>query len=246
MSLITDALGLRQRRSGGKVARQAQLPPFRPAQPQRMVAVVVMVLLAFGGLAYWRGMEAFEWLESLVLDLPNSAKSPGKSVTAASAPLPPDGDSGSKQENEEKPAKDLRPKVTAAVTAQDAPPAPSLLKTEEKTAAANGERKEETTSSRAVPEEAGSISVSLAPTKEEQEKIRKAKEEERMREVKEYLRRAVIQGVSDDGEDSRVLMDGQLVGLGEKTPLLELVLDKVEPGQIVFRDEDGKLYPKSY
>ena len=91
-----------------------------------------------------------------------------------------------------------------------------------------------------------SISVSLAPTKEEEEKIRQARELERMREIREYLRRAVIQGVSQDGQDSRVLMDGQLVGQGEKTPLLDLVLEKVEEGQILFRDADGKGYPKSY
>lgn len=243
MSLITDALGLRQRRGGKKIARQEPLPPFRPARPQRAAAIAVAVLLAAGGLVFWRGPQALEWLENLVLDLPGAKKV--AEPLRLPAPAPGGGEVSAEKAADRKDGE--MPVVKESTPVPGETPPASLVPATTGVATPEPEKKkEEAADGRAESAEAGSISVSLAPTKEEEEKIRRLQEEERVREVREYLRRVQIQGVSEDGEDSRVLMDGQLVGLGEKTPLLDLILDKVEPGQILFRDVDGKQYPKSY
>lgn len=240
MSLITDALGLRQVRAGNKLARKGHLPPLRPANPQRTVIGVLCVVLFLAGLASWRGVEAYEWLERVLMGLPDEVGTvPGAVPGAAEKPLQKPA-----EKPVEKPAEKAEPLAAAKTAAEPALsaglPAPEK---KEKTGETGGQA---ASAGLMGTEDMASINVSLAPTKEEEEKVRKAKEEERMREVREYLRRAVIQGVSQDGQDSRVLMDGQLVGLGEKTPLLDLVLEKVETGQILFRDSDGKRYPKSY
>lgn len=242
MSLITDALGLRQRRAGKKIARADQLPPFRPMRPQRGLLAGFAGLLLIGLLVYWRGAEAYQWLEHIVLGMPAQM-----GEVAAAPALPP-------------PEPSPVPETAAVSAPAPVAPTPAGGKTEaaeEKNetvpggnVAATGtepaEQKKPATPGLMAGDDLSTINVSLAPTKEEREKIQKIKEAERVREVEDYLRRVQIQGVSEDGEDSRVLIDGQLVGLGEKTPLLDLVLEKVEADQIIFHDTDGKKFIKSY
>lgn len=247
MSLITDALGLRQRRAGKKIARQEQLPPFRSPKPQRAAVALVGGAMVLGGLAYWRGAEAYDWLERIVLGLPGK---PGLAslapIATVETPVQEQAQAGEKVAEAGGGAAAL--KTEGPVAPREAvmdPVASAVVQGLPAQARQEPERKDNS-AGQLSRKDMESISVSLAPTKEEEEKIRQARELERMREIREYLRRAVIQGVSQDGQDSRVLMDGQLVGQGEKTPLLDLVLEKVEEGQILFRDADGKGYPKSY
>ena len=64
--------------------------------------------------------------------------------------------------------------------------------------------------------------------------------------MEEFLRLLKVQGVRLQGEESRILVDGAPIGLGEKVGSLGLVLESVEPQKIIFSDASGKKYPKSY
>jgi hypothetical protein len=72
------------------------------------------------------------------------------------------------------------------------------------------------------------------------------RERERVEAVEEFLRVLKVQGVRLQGAESRILVDGAPIGLGEKVGAVGLVLESVEPQKIIFSDASGRKYPKSY
>ena len=71
-------------------------------------------------------------------------------------------------------------------------------------------------------------------------------ERKRVDGVETFLRSLQVQGVRLQGKDSRILVDGVPIGLGEKVGSMGLVLESVEPQKLIFSDGGGKKYPKSY
>ena len=78
--------------------------------------------------------------------------------------------------------------------------------------------------------------------------LEKPEERERKRVdiVETFLRSLQVQGVRLQGKNSRIMVDGVPIGLGEKVGSIGLVLESVEPQKLIFSDAGGKKYPKSY
>lgn len=72
------------------------------------------------------------------------------------------------------------------------------------------------------------------------------REKKRVDGVETFLRSLQVQGVRLQGKDSRILVDGVPIGVGEKVGSLGLVLESVESQKIIFSDANGKKYLKSY
>ena len=72
------------------------------------------------------------------------------------------------------------------------------------------------------------------------------REKKRVDGVETFLRSLHVQGVRLQGKDSRIMVDGVPIGLGEKVGSMGLVLESVEPQKLIFSDSGGKKYPKSY
>jgi hypothetical protein len=72
------------------------------------------------------------------------------------------------------------------------------------------------------------------------------REKKRVDIVETFLRSLHVQGVRLQGRDSRILVDGAPIGLGEKVGSMGLVLESVESQKIIFSDGSGKKYLKNY
>jgi hypothetical protein len=72
------------------------------------------------------------------------------------------------------------------------------------------------------------------------------REKKRVDIVETFLRSLHVQGVRLQGRDSRILVDGAPIGLGEKVGSMGLVLESVESQKIIFSDGSGKKYRKNY
>ena len=72
------------------------------------------------------------------------------------------------------------------------------------------------------------------------------REKKRADQVEIFLRSLQLQGVRLQGAESRILVDGVPIGVGEKVGSLGLVLESVESQKIIFSDANGKKYLKSY
>jgi len=72
------------------------------------------------------------------------------------------------------------------------------------------------------------------------------REKKRGDQVELFLRSLQLQGVRLQGAESRILVDGVPIGVGEKVGSLGLVLESVESQKIIFSDANGKKYLKSY
>jgi hypothetical protein len=72
------------------------------------------------------------------------------------------------------------------------------------------------------------------------------REKKRVDRVETFLRSLQVQGVRLQGKDSRIMVDGVAIGVGEKVGSMGLVLESVEPQKLIFSDGGGKKYPKSY
>ena len=62
----------------------------------------------------------------------------------------------------------------------------------------------------------------------------------------QLVRNFQIQGVRMQGKESRALIDGNPVGLGEGVGAEGIKLKAIEPSRILFEDPDGTEYIKSY
>jgi len=248
VSLITDALGLRQKKPvGASPARN--LPPLPvsrrfPVWPGLVAALCLLVVALF-----WKGGEALTWLEELAgISSGEIRPAPARPAAApAAGVIPP--------EAPPKPATpaastETTPKAVVAVPAvasSDVPSAPAPAAPAK--AAAPGTLLDPATAS--PKPSAAKVSGTLQPVVVESvEKARsmdpKFIEQERRNRVENFLSGLRVQGVRIQGPESRIMVDGALISLGEPIGDFGLRLKSVESGRLVFVDEEGREYPKSY
>jgi len=260
VSLITDALGLRQGRSGKKITRQESHPFRPPAQGKEIGAVGgVFVLIVLGFSVYFLGAKSYSWLEGLVLGVSQkpapatpallssaSVSFQSEPISASSSPAP-----GAAQ-----------PQPVPAAAKKDAPSqgedamipeTPAIRGTSSTnlralTVEPRGEEKKplqvETVQG---PEDPGALHPVLV------ESIQKTKtmdpklmEKERQNRVENFLLNLRVQGVRIQGTKSRMMVDGSVISVGEVVGDFGLRLKSVESGRLVFVDAEGQEYSKSY
>lgn len=233
MSLITDALGLRQGRSGTKPTRRASLTPFqKPPSDGRTtrVIVAVAVLLGVGVFGILRGAVAYEWLEGIILGHPPK-------IEALNSFRPASPEVNNQPETLlTSPQKDL-----ARQSGDPASPTPS----------SEVPRLEDGKVAGAEAVTRGVDLVALHPVLVESvEKIKnmdpKFLEQERRNRVENFLLNLRVQGVRIHGAQSRIMVDGALISVGDAIGDFGLHLKSVESGRLTFVDTEGQEYPKSY
>lgn len=292
MSLLTDALRLKEGRRPSRGGTGPSLPPFRgPNRGYWVGGILVLVFSIVVGLACWKGAWALEKLEELAgfqpvfpakvakeshsLDLvketvsppvvaegvkvegtkgideiekPIAVKIPTKGENllqsvSLNPPLVPMGEQ--KKKDEDLMVKGVEKKVGEKVSTTNA------VVMEEKKPAVIDEKKPVL----AVEAERVVAEVpmgGLKPMKVELDEaglvLEKPEEREKKRVdgVEAFLRSLQVQGVRLQGKDSRIMVDGVPIGVGEKVGSMGLVLESVEPQKLIFSDSGGKKYPKSY
>ena len=283
MSLLTDALRLREGRRPSKGGTGPSLPPFRgPNRGYWVGGVLVLVFSIVVGLACWKGIWALEKLEELagfqpvlpakvakesnLLDLTNERASP---------PVVAEADKREKKkgvEAQEKPVVAMTPakeEKLLQLASMNPPlvPVGKQTKRDEDLLVKSAEKKvdEKAPTINAVMEEKKPALVvdgervvaevpagGLKPIKVELDEaglvLEKPEEREKKRVdgVEAFLRSLQVQGVRLQGKDSRIMVDGVPIGLGEKVGSMGLVLESVEPEKLIFSDSGGKKYPKNY
>jgi len=286
VSLLTDALRLREGRRPSRGGSGPSFPPFHGPRPGRWI-VGVLGLCVLGVLGWWKG----GWLVEKVEVLAGVAPAQPAPNLLASAPREeiqektevqerktavPKTEAVSLEEKAAGPAatpttpqvaiqEEVRAETKApAVVSAKAPPADVAISEEGKK---RGEVLLTDSLVKAVAEKpVGAVKIpdreapvaavvpegGLQPMKVElaEEDLVVATPEEREKKkieaVEEFLRVLKVQGVRLQGAESRILVDGSPIGLGEKVGALGLVLESVEPQKIIFSDASGKQYPKSY
>ena len=283
MSLLTDALRLKEGRRPSRGGTGPSLPPFRgPNRGYWIGGILISLFSVVVGLACWKGAWALEKLEELAgfqpvlpakvakesnsLDLaketvspsvvaeavkvegtkgmdekekPIAAKIPAKGENllqsvSLNPPLVPMGEQKKKD-------KDLLVKGVEKKVEEKAPTTNAVMEEKKSALVVEGER--------VVAE----VPVGgLKPMKVELDEaglvLEKPEEREKKRVdgVEAFLRSLQVQGVRLQGKDSRIMVDGVPIGLGEKVGAMGLVLESVEPQKLIFSDAGGKKYPKSY
>lgn len=266
MSLLTDALRLREGRRPSRGQTGPSLPPFRGPQPGRWV-LAVLVLCGLAVLGWWKGAWMIERVEELAGIPPDRLKpnllaaaepvaarpvQPEAPAPVASAPPPETKAISPKVPEAMKPATEPVAKVAAEMISPEGKQRGEILLTDSlvKTVA----DKPVAPAQPKIPEEAAPVAAvpagGLQPMKVELAEAElvlvtpEERERERVEAVEEFLRMLKVQGVRLQGAESRILVDGAPIGLGEKVG--GLVLESVEPQKIIFSDASGKKYPKSY
>lgn len=261
MSLLTEALRLREGRRPSRGESGPSFPPFRGPRPGRWIAAVtVLCLLAV--LGWWKG----GWLMEKVEVMAGVVPPPPAPNLLASAPREAGGG-----EKAVVPPAARGPETGAEIVA---PPAAARAASGEPVGIISEEGKKqgeilltdglvkavaEKPAASAVPNiPEGETPVAAVPTGGLQPmKVELAeaelvmatpeeREKKRVELVEEFLRVLRVQGVRLQGKDSRILVDGAPIGLGERVGGLGLVLESVEPQKIIFSDASGRRYPKSY
>ena len=283
MSLLTDALRLREGRRPSKGGAGPSLPPFRgPNRGYFVGGVLVLVFSIVVGLACWKGAWALEKLEELagfqpVLPAKGLKESNGLDLVKETVPAPVVEEAVKIEATKEVGATE-KPVVTKIpaqeeTLLQSASMNPPLVpmgeqkKRDEDLLVKSSEKKaeEKAPKTNAVMEEKKSALVvegervvaevpvgGLKPMKVELDEaglvLEKPEEREKKRVdgVEAFLRSLQVQGVRLQGKDSRIMVDGVPIGLGEKVGSMGLVLESVEPQKLIFSDAGGKKYPKSY
>ena len=288
MSLLTDALRLREGRRPSRGQGGPSLPPFRGPQPGRWI-LAVLVLCGLAVLGWWKGAWVIERMEELAGIPPDRLK---PNLLAAAEPA------GARPVEPEAPARESvpagvssreeSPKVAPAPVAS-APPAETrtispkgpegvmpetapVAKVAAEMISPEGKQRGEIlltdslvkavaekkpdapapAASGEAPVAAQVPSGGLQPMKVELAAAElmwespEVREKKRVELVEDFLRVLKVQGVRLQGAESRILVDGAPIGLGEKVGAVGLVLESVEPQKIIFSDASGKKYPKSY
>ena len=283
MSLLTDALRLKEERRIPKRGTGPSLPPFR--RPNRGYWVGGILVLAFSlvvGLACWKGIWALGKLEELAgfpPILPAKIAKESNSLNWLKEKVSPsrvveEVKTEAKKElgAQEKPVLAEIP-ATGESLLPSVPLNPSSVargeekKKDEDLVGKSAEKKleEKPTPANAVMDEkklglAGEAEPrgvevpmgGLKPMKVELDEVGLAlekpeeREKKRMDIVETFLRSLHVQGVRLQGRDSRILVDGAPIGLGEKVGSMGLVLESVESQKIIFSDGSGKKYRKNY
>ena len=292
MSLLTDALRLKEGRRPSRAGTGPSLPPFRgPNRGYWVGGVLVLVFSIVVGLACWKGAWALEKLEELAgfqpvlpakvvkesnsLDLaketvsppvvaeavkvegtkgmdenqkPIAAKIPAKGENllqsvSLNPPLVPMGEQKKRDE-------DLLVKGAEKKVEEKAPTTKAVVMEEKKLAVIDEKKPMLAVEAERVVAE---VPVGgLKPIKVELDEaglvLEKPEEREKKRVdgVEAFLRSLQVQGVRLQGKDSRIMVDGVPIGLGEKVGSMGLVLESVEPQKLIFSDAGGRKYPKSY
>lgn len=245
MSLITDALGLRQGRSGKKITRQERLPFQKPPGQGREIKVIlgVLVLIALGFFLCLRGAQVYEWLEGVALGVSPKIVPvpPAVSVSATKATQP--------ETLLTAPQRDRAPieNTTSILESSVRPIGDPTTK--------NAPAVEPSKEVKKLPDvgrvESSADSEKLHPVLVESiEKIKsmdpKFLEQERRNRVENFLLNLRVQGVRIQGKESRIMVDGALISVGEAIGDFGLRLKSVDSGRLVFVDSEGQEYPKSY
>ena len=284
MSLLTDALRLKEGRRPSKGGTGPSLPPFRgPNRGYWVGGVLVLVFSIVVGLACWKGAWALEKLEELAGFQPvlpaKVAKETNSLDSAKETVSPPvvaeavkiEGTKGmDEKENAiaaKIPAKGENLLQSVSLNPPLVPMGEQKKKDEdllvkgvekkigEKASTTNAVVMEEKKPVLAVEAERVVAEVpmgGLKPMKVELDEaglvLEKPEEREKKRVdgVEAFLRSLQVQGVRLQGKDSRIMVDGVPIGLGEKVGSMGLVLESVEPQKLIFSDSGGKKYPKSY
>ena len=283
MSLLTDALRLREGRRPAKGGTSPSLPPFRgPNRGYWVGGILVSLVCLVVGLACWKGTWALGRLEEFAgfppmlaakvsqepksLDLPKETV-PSPVVLEA---VKMEGTKG--MDVQEKPVVTKIP-AKGENLLQSLSLNPPLVplgeekKKEEETVGKSAEKGAEgkvATKAVVMEEKKPVLAVEaervvaevpvggLKPMKVELDEaglvLEKPEEREKKRVdiVETFLRSLQVQGVRLQGKDSRIMVDGVPIGLGEKVGAIGLVLESVEPQKLIFSDAGGKKYPKSY
>jgi hypothetical protein len=71
-------------------------------------------------------------------------------------------------------------------------------------------------------------------------------EQERRNRVENFLLNLRVQGVRIHGAESRIMVDGALISVGDAIGDFGLRLKSVDSGRLVFVDSEGQEYPKRY
>ena len=283
MSLLTDALRLREERRTPKGGTGPSLPPFRgPNRGYWVGGILVLLFSIVVGLSCWKGTWALEKLEELAgfppilpakvlekaaqLDLLKDAVSPP--VVAEAVKM--EGTKGLDEREEPIVAKIPAKGENLLQSLSLNPPLVPLgeeKKKEEETVGKSVEKGAEgkvATKAVLMEEKKPVLAVEaervvaevpvggLKPIKVELDEaglvLEKPEEREKKRVdgVEAFLRSLQVQGVRLQGKDSRIMVDGVPIGVGEKVGSMGLVLESVEPQKLIFSDSGGKKYPKSY
>jgi hypothetical protein len=284
VSLLTDALRLKEGRRPSKGGTGPSLPPFRgPNRGYFIGSILVLVFSLVVGLACWKGAWALEKLEELAGFQPAfppkvAKESNSLDLVKETVPSPVVLEAVKMEETK---AMDVQEKpVVTKIPAQgetllqsasiNPPLVPMgeqkkrdedlLVKSSEKKA----EEKAPTTNAVVMEKKKPVLAMEaervvaevpvggLKPMKVELDEaglvLEKPEEREKKRVdgVEAFLRSLHVQGVRLQGKDSRILVDGVPIGVGEKVGAMGLVLESVEPQKLIFSDSGGKKYPKSY
>jgi hypothetical protein len=284
VSLLTDALRLKEGRRPSKRGTGPSLPPFRgPNRGYWVGGILVLVFSLVVGLACWKGAWALEKLEELAGFQPAfppkvAKESNSLDLVKETVPSPVVLEAVKMEETK---AMDVQEKpVVTKIPAQgetllqsasiNPPLVPMgeqkkrdedlLVKSSEKKA----EEKAPTTNAVVMEKKKPVLAMEaervvaevpvggLKPIKVELDEaglvLEKPEEREKKRVdgVEAFLRSLHVQGVRLQGKDSRILVDGVPIGVGEKVGSMGLVLESVEPQKLIFSDAGGKKYPKSY
>ena len=283
MSLLTDALRLREERRTPKGGTGPSLPPFRgPNRGYWVGGILVLLFSIVVGLSCWKGTWALEKLEELAgfppilpakvlekaaqLDLVKDAVSPP--VVAEAVKI--EGTKGLDEKEEPIVAKIPAKGENLLQSLSLNPPLVPMgeeKKKEEETMGKSAEKGAEgkvATKAVLMEEKKPVLAVEaervvaevpvggLKPIKVELDEaglvLEKPEEREKKRVdgVEAFLRSLQVQGVRLQGNDSRIMVDGVPIGVGEKVGSMGLVLESVEPQKLIFSDSGGKKYPKSY
>jgi hypothetical protein len=283
VSLLTDALRLREGRRPSKGGTGPSLPPFRgPNRGYWVGGILVLVFSIVVGLACWKGAWALEKLEELagfqpVLPAKGLKESNGLDLVKETVPAPVVAEAV-KMEGAKEAGATEKPVVTkipaqGETLLQSASINPPLVpmgeqkKRDEDLLVKGAEKKveEKAPTTNAVMEEKNPVLAmeaervvaevpvgGLKPIKVELDEaglvLEKPEEREKKRVdgVEAFLRSLHVQGVRLQGKDSRILVDGVPIAVGEKVGAMGLVLESVEPQKLIFSDSGGKKYPKSY
>lgn len=293
MSLLTDALRLKEGRRPSRGGTGPSLPPFRgPNRGYWVGGILVLVFSIVVGLACWKGAWALEKLEELAgfqpvfpakvtkeshsLDLVKETVSPPVVAEAVkvdgtkgmdeiekpiAAKIPAKGENllqsasmnpllvtmGEQKKRDE----DLLVKGAEKKVEEKAPTTRAVVMEEKKKPAVIDEKKPvlAVEAERVVAEvPMGGLKPMRVELDEAGLVLEKPEEREKKRVdgVEAFLRSLQVQGVRLQGKDSRIMVDGVPIGLGEKVGSMGLVLESVEPQKLIFSDSGGKKYPKSY
>ena len=245
MSLITDALGLRQGRSGKKITSQERRPFQKPPGQGREIKVIVgvLVLIALGFFVYLRGAQTYEWLEGVALGVsPQIVPTP----PAVSVPV-------SKATQPETlltaPQKDRAP-IENSKSILDSSGRPSGDPASQNVPAVEPSKEMKKLTDVGTVENSADSEALHPVLVESLEKIKnmdpKFLEQERRNRVENFLLNLRVQGVRIHGAESRIMVDGALISVGEAIGDFGLRLKSVDSGRLVFVDSEGQDYPKSY